>query len=372
MMLIDIRRIVSSLVALPFLLCAIGMTQSSGGSSAALYQHDDGSDESQFGLLWGGELVWLMRFDTMRYNAPADRITEVGTAWGGVMFPGLAPPNGTPASVYVWDDLDDDGDPRTGVFAFLNETRTEVANVDTDVINYTTLSEAVVVQGIFFVGVSVNHVSDQYPAPGDQVASGGRAWVTGNVNQDGFDPTDLDGPGSIGVHEMDELGWPMLWLTRAIGNNAHVALYCPGDGTGSPCPCANETAQPVVSGCSNSSATGAGLAPSGPASVHPSLLLVHGSNLVPAHPALLFAGDVALDGGNGIPFGDGLRCVGVNVLRLGTKVPDSLGRATWGPGLQGWSIGDTKRMQVWYRDPASSPCGSGFNLTNAFEIEFVP
>jgi len=368
----NMKSIVASFATLSVVLSSIGAAQRSGSSADALYQHDDGTDESQFGLIWGGELVWLVRFDTMRYNSPADRITEVGTAWGGVMFPGLAPPNGTPASVYVWDDLDDDGDPRTGVFAFLNETRTEVANVDTDVINYTTLSEAVVVQGIFFVGVSVNHVSNQFPAPGDQVGSNGRAWVTGNVNPDGFDPTDLNGPGSIGVYEMDELGFPMLWLTRAIGVNSHAHLYCPGDGTRSACPCANETAQPVVSGCSNSSTTGAGLAPSGPATVHPSLLRVHGSNLVPSQPALLFAGDVALDGGHGIPFGDGLRCVGVNVLRLGTKVPDALGRATWGPGLQGWSIGDTKRMQVWYRDPAGSPCGSGFNLTNAFEIEFVP
>jgi hypothetical protein len=32
------------------------------------------------------------------------------------------------------------------------------------------------------------------------------------------------------------------------------------------------------------------------------------------------------------------------------------------------STGDTKRYQVWYRDPNGSPCGAQFNLSNGFEI----
>ena len=30
--------------------------------------------------------------------------------------------------------------------------------------------------------------------------------------------------------------------------------------------------------------------------------------------------------------------------------------------------GDVKRYQLWYRDPDASPCGSGFNLTNGYEL----
>ena len=34
--------------------------------------------------------------------------------------------------------------------------------------------------------------------------------------------------------------------------------------------------------------------------------------------------------------------------------------------------GDTKRYQNWYRDPGSSVCGALFNLTNGYEITWLP
>ena len=48
-----------------------------------------------------------------------------------------------------------------------------------------------------------------------------------------------------------------------------------------------------------------------------------------AQPALLFAGLNAVNGGNGNPFGDGLRCAGGSVVRLGVRVPDANGNATY-------------------------------------------
>ncbi len=30
--------------------------------------------------------------------------------------------------------------------------------------------------------------------------------------------------------------------------------------------------------------------------------------------------------------------------------------------------GDTKRYQLWYRDPITTPCGTSFNLSNGFEV----
>ena len=63
------------------------------------------------------------------------------------------------------------------------------------------------------------------------------------------------------------------------------------------------------------------------------------------------------------------------MIRLGTKVPDIFGTAVWGSGLAssgGWSSGDVRSFQGWYRDPMGGPCGSEFNLTNGLTVTFMP
>jgi hypothetical protein len=72
-------------------------------------------------------------------------------------------------------------------------------------------------------------------------------------------------------------------------------------------------------------------------------------------------------------FGDGLRCVGGTITRLGQHAASG-GVATLGPGLAGhggWSGGQTLQFQAWYRN-VSGPCGSGSNLTNGRTITFTP
>ena len=99
------------------------------------------------------------------------------------------------------------------------------------------------------------------------------------------------------------------------------------------------------------------------------------AQLLPFQPALLFSGDNAVNNGDGVVFGDGLRCAGGAVKRLGVRNGDASGDASWGPGLAilgGWQPGDTKRFQTWYRDPGGSPCGSGFNLSHGLEVAFMP
>lgn len=116
------------------------------------------------------------------------------------------------------------------------------------------------------------------------------------------------------------------------------------------------------------------LVSTGSSSVSADDLGIDASNLLPGQPALLFAGDNALNGGDGLPFGDGLRCVGGNVERLGVRQPDAQGAASWGPGIAsqgGLCAGQTKRFQVWYRDPVGSPCGAGFNLSHGLEVTFI-
>jgi hypothetical protein len=113
---------------------------------------------------------------------------------------------------------------------------------------------------------------------------------------------------------------------------------------------------------------------SGSASVSADDLRLHARHLVGGQPALAFAGANTLGGGDGISFGDGLRCVGGRIVRLGTSTPNSSGAAEYGPGIAataGLAPGDQQSFQVWYRDPGG-PCTSGFNLTNAFVTRFGP
>jgi len=147
--------------------------------------------------------------------------------------------------------------------------------------------------------------------------------------------------------------------------------YCFGDGSGTACPCANAGAG--GEGCANSGGSGGILSATGGTSVAIDDLTFTASQLIPSQPALLFSADNRIDGGNGVTFGDGLRCAGGNVERLGIDAPGAGGNASWGPGLQplgGWGPGDTRRFQAWYRDPAGA-CGSGFNLTNGYEVVFT-
>lgn len=147
--------------------------------------------------------------------------------------------------------------------------------------------------------------------------------------------------------------------------------YCFGDGLGATCPCGNFGG--TDEGCANSSGSGATLTSGGTNSAMLDDLTLQATGMLPGQSALLFSGTLNL--GNGILFGDGLRCTGGPILRLGVKVPDSSGDASWGPGLasaSGWSAGDTRSFQAWYRDNSGSPCGFNFNLSNGIEVVYVP
>lgn len=149
--------------------------------------------------------------------------------------------------------------------------------------------------------------------------------------------------------------------------------YCFGDGTGAVCPCGNN-GNPEE-GCAHGGGIGAKLSAFGSAVAAADDLVFTGIQMVPSEPALIFVANDALNGGDGIPFGDGLRCAGGALVRLGVSLADGAGSASWGPGLAatgGWLAGDTRRFQAWYRDPVLSPCSSYQNLTTGLEIDFVP
>lgn len=151
-------------------------------------------------------------------------------------------------------------------------------------------------------------------------------------------------------------------------------LYCFGDGSGAPCPCRNEGH--ASHGCANSAAHGGALLlGEGSASVGSDDFTLLASGLRPNQPGLFFQGDERIAGGAGIAFGDGLRCAGVNVVRLEVRVASSEGHASTTAAIAatgGTQAGEVKRYQLWYRDPVQGMCGAGFNLTNGLELAWTP
>jgi len=149
--------------------------------------------------------------------------------------------------------------------------------------------------------------------------------------------------------------------------------YCYGDGSGTPCPCLNHGS--AGAGCINSGGTGATLGAAGSASVSAADLVLVGSGLVVLQPGLYFQADNRVNGGAGLAFGDGLRCAGGALIRLQVRGADPTGHSatTIDVAAKGAvSAGDTKRYQIWYRDPGVSPCLNEFNLSNGLEVVWEP
>ncbi len=140
--------------------------------------------------------------------------------------------------------------------------------------------------------------------------------------------------------------------------------YCFGDGTGTACPCANNGA--AGNGCANSvNANGANLTTSGNSSLANDTLVLQGSGM-PNASCLYFQGTSQINA----VFGDGLRCAGGVVTRLGTKT--NVAGASQYPTAGNPSVSvkgavttpGTRAYQTWYRNAAAFCTTSTFNLTN--------
>ncbi len=154
----------------------------------------------------------------------------------------------------------------------------------------------------------------------------------------------------------------------AVGNP-----FCPGDGTGTACPCGNHSPAGIGSGCLNSLGIGARLDMTGTASVSGDTILLLGSNM-PNSSALYYQGTTRLNGGAGAAFGDGLRCLGGTLIRLGTKT--NIGGTSQYPSgsdptvsVKGMvPVGATRTYQIWYRNAAAYCTSATFNLSAAGEL----
>jgi hypothetical protein len=154
--------------------------------------------------------------------------------------------------------------------------------------------------------------------------------------------------------------------------------FCAGDGTGTACPCGNDSPIGANAGCLSSIGTGAALRGAGFASVAADSLVLTCSGLPATTSALFFQGTSQISAGAGAVMGDGLRCVGGSVARLGTKSASA--------GVVSYpQVGDTpisvrgsvfstalRTYQVWYRNSASFCTVAPFNLSQGVQVSWSP
>jgi len=179
--------------------------------------------------------------------------------------------------------------------------------------------------------------------------------------------------GSIAVTVATGTGFGTLNGFQLVEHTVPPTAYCFGDGTGAACPCGNAGA--AGNGCANSvNANGARLLATGVASVTSDTLRLASSGM-PNSSCLYFQGTTTI----AVPFGDGLRCAGGTVIRLGTKsntggasrYPDGADPTVSVRGLIP-AAGVVRRYQSWYRNAAAYCTTSTYNLTNGAEVTWQP
>ena len=155
--------------------------------------------------------------------------------------------------------------------------------------------------------------------------------------------------------------------------------FCPGDGSGTQCPCTNNGAP--GRGCGNSANSLGGLLwANGTASISNDTVLLTCSGLPSGTTCKFLQGTVPAAGGFGIVFGDGLRCAAGSVIRMGTRVC-LCGNREFGHNIPGdpqvhiaggISSPGTYYYQVWYRNAAVFCTPAVFNTTNGYSITWTP
>jgi hypothetical protein len=182
----------------------------------------------------------------------------------------------------------------------------------------------------------------------------------------------VPGDGSITITAQTQVTAGTINGFQLVRSDPPVQFACAGDGTGTACPCGNSGA--AGHGCASSvNPAGAQLAASGGAWVSGDTFVLYGSGM-PNGPVMYIQGSMSMSGGQGVAFGDGLRCAGGNVVRLGVKT--NAGGASHYPdagdaliSIRGAVIGgSTHTYQAWYRNAASFCTIDTFNLSNGVVV----
>jgi len=152
--------------------------------------------------------------------------------------------------------------------------------------------------------------------------------------------------------------------------------FCFGDGSGTACPCGNNSPVGGGAGCLSSLGTGGRLVGSGLSSISTDTLVLAGTGM-PNSSALYFQGTTQAGAGAGTTFGDGNRCASGSVIRLGTKSNAAGGSQYPAAGdvrisVRGANVvGNVRTYQCWYRNAAAFCTVSTYNLTNGWQATWT-
>lgn len=341
-------------------------------------QPHDGVSEDSVGLALGGDLAYLV------YNDCMSVIDTVEVAFGSKT--GASVPNGAPATIAIWNDPNDDGDPSDAVLIGAYAIPGGVVNSGTDFMNsYSTttiLGAPYPASGGTFVGVVVTHLAGAYAGPIDtNVPVLDANWLVGNTAPGTFDFNALTHNDVLPqLLEAVTPGNFLLSLTgsSSAGDNQGTSLC---DGSGGNCPCAAVGAPGA--GCPTSTTSGAVLSDTGNAQFSNDTYGFAVAGVPGVKPGLIFKGSANLNPGiNTIADSDGLLCTSPQ-LRGDVVVTDALGTATITAFQAGSAFGATANSgsttyyQFWFRDPPN-PCTPataqgqvGFNFSNMIGTNWI-
>lgn len=171
------------------------------------YRVDDGSSKDQLGLSNGGSIGWINRLQVQTRGAT---IGEVRFAWGAVA-------DGTQATIYIWSDPNQDGNPVDA--QVLSSATVTANNAQVDEFILVDVPDVVVgpVGAHFFVGAIAQHAAGDLPAPIDLSGDGGRSWLVA----DGAQPID---PNNLALANTPPapaagFGFPGNWLIRGVSTS---------------------------------------------------------------------------------------------------------------------------------------------------------
>lgn len=220
----------------------------------------------------------------------------------------------------------------------------------------------------YIIAVSWDGAMDYWYGVGDTQATSFGAYVHGHAT--GTDPL---GP-TISSTTNDQAIYHQRLTTGAPVEPG--TTYCAGDGNGTGCPCVN-----------NNNGSMGGCDWGNPAFPEGGVLGAVGSDSFLANDTFLVATGIEdnfgiffgaanqVNGGNGNPLNDGLRCAGGSLVRLIPPTVATGNQATTPLPIQtldtGAANGVTRRYQYWFRTP-TGPCGQMANLTNGYEIVWMP